>query len=93
MLCVQIKVMQILDLGRCTRLKYETSVVILQGLYMMTVIHFRYFGSFICFMTGTAVYQLYYELVLFCTHIDCRSVIENKILKRLKDLSTGPKHK
>ena len=62
MLCVQIKVMQILDLGRCTRLKYETSVVILQGLYMMTVIHFGYFGSFICFMTGTAVYQLYYEL-------------------------------
>lgn len=92
MLCVQIKVMQILDLGRCTRLN-ETSVVILQGLYILTIIHFRYFGSFICFMTGTAVYQLYYELVLFCTHIDCRSVIENNILKRLKDLSTGPKHK
>ena len=75
--------MQILDLGRCTHLN-ETSVVILQGLYIMTIIHFTYV---------TAVYQLYYELVLFCTHIDCRSVIENNILKRLKDLSTGPKHK
>lgn len=40
------------------------------------------------------VYQLYYELVLFCKHIDCRSVIENNILKRLKDkLSTHPKNK
>lgn len=81
MLCVQIKVMQILDPRRCTRLKYETSVVILQGLYMMTIILFTYFESFICFMTGTAVYQLYYELVLFCTHMDCRSVIENNIPK------------
>ena len=53
---------------------------------MMTVIHFRYLGSFICFMTGTAVYQLYYELALFCTHIDCGSVIEI-------DLSTCPKNK
>lgn len=77
--------MRILDLGRCTHLN-ETSVVILQGLYIMTIIHFTYFGSFICFMTGTAVYQLYYELVLFCTHIDCRSVIEI-------DLSTCPKNK
>lgn len=50
--------MQILDLGRRTHLN-ETSVVILQGLYMMTIIHFTYFESFICFMTGTAVYQLY----------------------------------
>ena len=85
--------MQILDLGICTRLN-ETSVVILQGLYIMTIILFTYFGSFICFMTGTAVYQLYYELVLFCTTLTARrSVIENNILKRLKDLSTGPKHK
>ena len=72
--------MRILDLGRCTHLN-ETSVVILQGLYIMTIIHFTYFGSFICFMTGIAVYQLYYELVLFCTHIDCRSAIENNIPK------------
>lgn len=77
--------MQILGLGRCTHLN-ETSVVILQGLYIMTIILFTYFESFICFMTGTAVYQLYYELVLFCTHIDCRSVIEI-------DLSTCPKNK
>lgn len=52
----------------------------------MTIILFTYFGSFTCFMTGTAVYQLYYELVLFCTHIDYRSVIEI-------DLSTCPKNK
>ena len=47
----------------------------------MTIILFTYFGSFISFMRGTAVYQLYYELVLFRTHIDCRSVIENNIPK------------
>lgn len=59
--------MQILDLGRCTRLN-ETSVVILQGLYIMTIILFTYFGSFICFMTGTAVYQLCYELQSYFAH-------------------------
>lgn len=67
--------MQILDLGRCTRLN-ETSVVILQGLYIMTIILFTYFGSFICFMTGTAVYQLYYELVLFCTTLTAEVLLK-----------------
>ena len=64
-----------LDLGRCTHLN-ETSVVILQGLYIMTIILFTYFGSFICFMTGTAVYQLYYELVLFCTTLTAEVLLK-----------------
>lgn len=67
--------MRILDLGRCTHLN-ETSVVILQGLYIMTIILFTYFGSFICFMTGTAVYQLYYELVLFCTTLTAEVLLK-----------------
>ena len=67
--------MRILDLGRCTHLN-ETSVVILQGLYIMTIIHFTYFGGFICFMTGTAVYQLYYELVLFCTTLTAEVLLK-----------------
>lgn len=71
--------------GQMHSLKWNL-VVILQGLYIMTIILFTYFGSFTCFMTGTAVYQLYYEVVLFCTHIDYRSVIEI-------DLSTCPKNK
>ena len=42
----------------------------------MTIILFTYFGSFICFMTGTAVYQLYYELVLFCTTLTAEVLLK-----------------